>query len=320
MLPKHIISPLTLLVPILVPVVSADADCGIYPSCAQYGEGTWEILEDCHRYIECVKDPDSKDLIQHNLECPGDLVYANEYGKCVEWDLATQCKLFQSTPCLLSCPRVYISSTGPALQYREEGLGCYRISGTLFGGTLVHYQNDELQYLTPGSTQNPMQFSWIVSETPGGLVGTIKNTIYEYLQCPFDGWYDGWEVEVGEDGEGDFIVDETIRVTCHKGDDGASTDVPPVTTTTPTTQPADRCHKEGPNAMAECVPDFLCCQFDTSTSTWQEHICTCSNGNVFMQEFEFCTWEELCGVEMLGGSQDKNPDYNCQGIDTCPGY
>ena len=30
------------------------------------------------RYISCTRDPDSGQLIQENLECPGDLVFANE--------------------------------------------------------------------------------------------------------------------------------------------------------------------------------------------------------------------------------------------------
>ena len=36
----------------------------------------------CHllltRYISCTRDPNSGKLLQENLECPGDLVFANE--------------------------------------------------------------------------------------------------------------------------------------------------------------------------------------------------------------------------------------------------
>ena len=29
---------------------------------------------------------------QYNMMCPGDLVYADEYGDCVDYDRATDCK------------------------------------------------------------------------------------------------------------------------------------------------------------------------------------------------------------------------------------
>ena len=45
------------------------------------------------RYIRCSYD--NGVLYQENLECPGDLVFANEYGKCVDYNMATQCKIFQ---------------------------------------------------------------------------------------------------------------------------------------------------------------------------------------------------------------------------------
>ena len=32
-----------------------DTQCGIYPSCQQHGEGSWQILEDCRRYIKYIK-------------------------------------------------------------------------------------------------------------------------------------------------------------------------------------------------------------------------------------------------------------------------
>ena len=79
-----------------------------------------------------------------NMECPEDVVFTNKYGarpwegECVEYDKATQCKTFAEVPCLFSCPRVYLSSNGPALEHQYRRLGCFRLSGTLFGGTLVH--------------------------------------------------------------------------------------------------------------------------------------------------------------------------------------
>ena len=56
-------------------------DCGIYPPCHQYGEGVWQILEDCHRYINCTRPvPGEPEIVQQNMECPGDLVFTNEKG------------------------------------------------------------------------------------------------------------------------------------------------------------------------------------------------------------------------------------------------
>jgi hypothetical protein len=68
-------------------------------------------IEVCVRYIDCTRDSESGLLVQTNLECPGDLVFANEYGEpaeqpgtgeCVEYDRATACKTFNlpETPCL----------------------------------------------------------------------------------------------------------------------------------------------------------------------------------------------------------------------------
>ena len=47
------------------------------------------------RYINCTYD--NGELVQQNLECPGDLVYAEEYGKCVDYNMATECKVFKVT-------------------------------------------------------------------------------------------------------------------------------------------------------------------------------------------------------------------------------
>ena len=46
------------------------------------------------RYINCTFDANGK-LVQENLECPGDLVYTEEYGKCVDYNMAFECKLFK---------------------------------------------------------------------------------------------------------------------------------------------------------------------------------------------------------------------------------
>ena len=46
------------------------------------------------RYISCTFDTNGK-LVQENLECPGDLVYTEEYGECVDYNKAFECKLFK---------------------------------------------------------------------------------------------------------------------------------------------------------------------------------------------------------------------------------
>jgi len=295
-----------------------DASCGIYPSCHQYGEGLWEILEDCHRYVNCTRI--DGEIKQQNMECPGDLVFANEYGECVEYDKATQCKVFQETPCLFSCPRVYLGSTGPALDNQERRIGCFRISGTIFGGTMVHYQNQNGQYLTPDSMSNPLSIHWLVSESPGAFNGGIKNTKFDYVRCPYDGWNQGWEVDVGG---GHWAADDTMVVRCHKGDEGASTDAPPVTQTTiQPTAPPQNCHKDGANAIDECTKDFLCCHYDNSNSAWEETACSCNNDNVFIQEFNMCTWPDVCFNKdiTLPGMLGMVQDYTCDGNVECPGY
>jgi len=304
-------------------------DCGIYPLCHQYGEGVWQILEDCHRYINCTRPVPGGDIVQQNMVCPGDLVFTNEYGagpgqgECVEYDKATECKTFAEVPCLYSCPRVYLSSTGPALEHQYRRLGCFRLSGTLFGGTLVHYQNQNSQYLTPDSMSNPLTINWIISESPGAFNGGIKNKKFDYVRCPYDGWNQGWEADIGQ---GHWEIDETMTVTCHKGDEGASTDAPPVTgTTVSPTNPPPRCHKDGPNALEDCSTDFLCCKFDPSDSSWEETACTCNNGNVFVQDFDICSWPDMAGCEDRSQTwghrlETRNDDYTCQGGGKCEGY
>jgi hypothetical protein len=34
--------------------------------------------------------------------------------------------------------------------------------GTMFGGTMVHYQNKNAQYLAPDSTATPLTIHWLV--------------------------------------------------------------------------------------------------------------------------------------------------------------
>ena len=117
--------------------------CGIYPPCQQFGAGTWQILEDCNKYIICTLQSDGT-YIQQNMKCPSDLVYDEEHGDCISYENSFTCRAFQSTPCLNSCPRVMITSTGPALQHKERLLGCFRLRGQKVGNTMVYYQNMQL--------------------------------------------------------------------------------------------------------------------------------------------------------------------------------
>ena len=61
--------------------------CDIYPPCKQFGAGTWQILEGCHKYIICNLQSDGT-YVQQNMECSGDLVYDEEHGDCVDSELS----------------------------------------------------------------------------------------------------------------------------------------------------------------------------------------------------------------------------------------
>ena len=52
-------------------------------------------------------------------------------------------------PCLNQCPRVFLESTGLALDNKENLLGCFRLQGAKVGDTLAIYQNMNRFYLTP---------------------------------------------------------------------------------------------------------------------------------------------------------------------------
>lgn len=268
-------------------------ECGIYPSCSQYGPGQWQILEDCHKYIECSIE--NGEMIQKNLECPDDLVFTNEYGKCVPWDMATQCKVFQETPCLFSCPRVLLQSTGSALTYQSRRIGCFRISGTMFGGTLVHYQNKNSQYLAPDSTATPLSIHWLVSESYGAFNGGIRNRKFDYIRCPFTGWNSGWQVDMGS---GTWTEDTTMTLTCFMGDDTASSSTSPASssTTSPATTTAESgsCHKDGCNEVGHCQKEFTCCTWNSGNSSWTKKTCTCNDDFLFSEDFGMCTVPDGC--------------------------
>ena len=103
-------------------------------------------------------------------------------------------QVYQDTPCLLSCPRVLITSTGLAEQHQHRRTGCFRLSGTLFGDTMVglllplqhlnprrhgqvHYQNMNRQYLTPDSMSTPFSIHWL------GLQPTVKLSTFCEKSC-----------------------------------------------------------------------------------------------------------------------------------------
>ena len=81
---------------ILLEVRSGDYedDCGIYPPCKQFGEGAWQILENCNRYINCSLQDDGT-FLQYNMQCGDNLVFDNDHNECVDPDRSYACKHFQ---------------------------------------------------------------------------------------------------------------------------------------------------------------------------------------------------------------------------------
>jgi len=304
---------------VVVEVIDGDYEdsCGIYPPCKQYGEGSWQILEECHRYINCTLMNDGT-YRQYNMECPGDLVFANEYNDCVDYDRATECKVFQQTPCLKQCPRIYFQSTGLALQNKDRLLGCFRLEGTKVGNTLVEYRNMNRFYLTPDAFSTMFISHWLISESENPISGGIRNQKYDYVHCPYDNW-DGWEVDTGS---GNWAQDETLKTTCHVGEEGATTNYPPIPTTTDgnPTAPPQNCHKDGPNGVGDCQENFLCCEF-LSDNNWKETNCHCNNGMVFDQGFDICSFPDMCGYRMFADEDLENTigSYECDGGAECPG-
>ena len=141
---------IALLSPNIVEIIRGDAedDCGIYPRCRQFGEGTHEILENCNRYFNCTLQPDGT-YLQYNLQCPDDLAFTEEYGSCLPFDQALKCTYFHDTKCFAQCPRVYLEYVRPALEHQERSLGCFRLKGSKIGNSMPYYQNINSQYLTP---------------------------------------------------------------------------------------------------------------------------------------------------------------------------
>ena len=162
--------------------------------------------------------------------------------------------------------------------WQERALGCFRLGGAKVGNTLVWYQNMNRLYLTPDAISTVLIKHWLIGESINPFNGGIKNEKYDYINCPYDGW-DGWEVDTGL---GNWAPDDSIVTKCHIGDEGATTNSPPIPTqTSGPTLPPVRCHKDGPNGLGHCEEDFLCCHFDTVAQQWEERNCQCTNDMVF---------------------------------------
>ena len=202
-----------------------------------------------------------------------------EYDDCVEYDKATDCKVFQSeVPCLGSCSRYFITSSGPALENQEQSLGCYRLGGATVGNTLVWYQNMNRKYLSPDAISTILRKHWLIGDSINAFNGGIKNEKYDYVNCPYDNW-EGWEVDTGL---GNFQEDVTMITKCHTGDEGAQTNTPPIPQPTESsTGPPQRCHRDGPNGLGHCQEEFLCCEYSTTSQQWSDRKCHCINDMVY---------------------------------------
>ena len=88
--------------------------------------------------------------MQTNLQCPRPLVYSPALTQCVEPDLApAECAAWQQLKCAAECPRVLVTSTGPALQLQPQALGCFRLRGSRDLNRAAYYENTEGMTLTP---------------------------------------------------------------------------------------------------------------------------------------------------------------------------
>ena len=82
-------------------------------------------------------------------------------------------------------------------------------------------------YLTPDAFSTVFISHWLISEQQNPINGGIKNEKYDYIHCPYTNW-DGWEVDSGH---GTWEEDKTLKTTCHIGDEAATTNLPPISTT-----------------------------------------------------------------------------------------
>ena len=235
------------------------------PSCS----GTWSVLETWSLIMSTMIVLMLTGHHHDNPDDDADIMFRS-----------SDCKQFDQVPCRFQCPRVYLSSGGLAAENKDRLLGCFRLAGSKVGDIFAYYQNMNKFYLTPDATSTPFVFHWLVSEQFNPFSGGLKNDKYPTVNCPYDSW-DGWEVDIGL---GNWVEDETLKTTCHRGDEGATTNHPPMPTTSgQPTQPPQRCHKDGPNGIEQCTEEFLCCEYNTSDGTWSESLCRCKNGLVYDQ-------------------------------------
>ena len=136
--------------PMVVEVITGPGEdsCGVYPVCR--AEGSWAVVEDCTRFYTCIPQPGSRGWVQTNLQCPRPLVYSPAHTQCVEPALApAECAAWQQLKCAAECPRVLLTSTGPALQLQPQALGCFRLRGSRDLNRAAYYENTEGMTLTP---------------------------------------------------------------------------------------------------------------------------------------------------------------------------
>ena len=98
--------------------------------------------------------------------------------------------------------------------------------GSKLGDIFAYYQNMNKFFLTPDAVSTPFSFHWLISEQFNPLSGGIKNDHDTTVSCPYDGWV-GWEVDTGS---GVWMEDETLTATCHSGDEDATTNATPPST------------------------------------------------------------------------------------------
>ena len=215
--------------PLLVSVLTGNLDqnlCSVYPPCADYGEGSHEILEDCRRYIQCELLDDGS-FRQSNLICPENQLFTNNQGKCSDPDMAPECRVFQNLKCKEECPRIHISSSGISSTTNPKALGCYRLKGSKDLNRAAYYENSNKLTLTPFPTN--IWISWhITANTRCPYSGLLVNEQSKYVQCPRTQWR-GWDVRTGDG----LVRDEDIVTRCLSG----AEEIQHSTTTTETTRP-----------------------------------------------------------------------------------
>ena len=216
--------------PILVNTVTGDQDdlCSIYPPCADYGEGSHQILENCQKYFECERGDDGS-WIQRNMECPGNEMFTDRLGKCGDQNLATECKEFQNLKCKEECPRIHFSSSGLSSTTHPESLGCFRLKGSKDLNRVAYYENSNKLTLTPYPTN--IWVSWhITANTKCPYSGLLVNERDRYVRCPRPQWR-GWEVRTG----GGLVKDDNIVTQCLSGEEEIETSSTTATASTTTT-------------------------------------------------------------------------------------